>query len=1188
MSKVDIQPLPPILANSYQKDSLIYSTDSLCYYNVDFDKALLEDIKNKRFQIYNATYRYDPNNHHTIIFLSGRGKTCGKKIFTVEGFYPYCYIKNENGESRTYLREKVSKVLFETEPRIVADLRRSCEKLKKDIPKEADIPFCIKGDTLINYGDKYKRVDECNIGDTILSCNEKTLNQSYATITNIKTKQVDKYYRITTQNGTIECDGEHKIPVLDENGNIIIKLAKKISKYDFLLTTEFLGDSGKGFSFDNKFDDDIFEFFGYYIGDGTRIKNNSLCIKDKNYHNILYYSEILRKYIKTKSIPKESKGENSYKFEITNKYLATLFKKYNLNLLSKDIYIPEVIMKEAGTWQITNILKGLYDAEGSVSKDNITFTSISKKLILQIQLLLKRLGIISHLYSDKNTKSGNPIYIIQINEKRSIRRFKDNIGFNDINKLKKLEDIRQNEWCNYKNYPDEIKEIEDILYRKNIIPLKIKEIEIINRDTKLYDISLDVDFMFYGNNIIIHNCRRFLIDMYDYFKPESYIEPKIAILDIETDYPVNKNRIISFALNGYDGELYFNSLDYDGSYSLVLDLYSKITEYDIISNWNVEFDINVLQTNIDKYKMAFKPLMDGLSLSKEEYVKALTVDYNLFGMNGSNEIVDALIFYGFLKEDNDIIKYGDKKLYTDLNFILTPIDLLPISKKMYAKEIAGRWSLDNVGAKIVGLNKYPIEEKYIRDLDKETLLQYNVRDVIIPEIIDNTLGGLLAHVIMAWSLQQKITDMIMTAVVNDIALLREYHHNGVVLNSRPAFKLSDEEETYKAAEPDARPGVYNNIVAGDLKHAYPSAVIAINASSETKDPNGKYLAPNGVRFNEDKSIFINTLKELMVERGRVKKKMKEYPKNSSEWRMYKFIDFALKTQAAAFSHGIFGWENSRMKDIPVADAITATVRGILDVIKAKVDELGYPWVYVHTDSCYFQLGERNNSKDMNHIMDILNDTIKEYCVSQGYSMIPELEYKGFYPKTYIHSAARNVLIDEEGDWHTTGMNFMRSEVPPVLAEIEKELIASKINGEDNESLINKLRKLIENLKEVDSRDLGLIKPLTKSIKKYGRIGKDGFKVGIPYHIRAIENAKNDYGFKIKIGEKFMILPVMKLFNTDKQDYVAFNIDEGLPEFYEIDFDTYLKGNLFGKVNKLFDLKPKELRDRVYNVCENVE
>jgi len=713
---------------------------------------------------------------------------------------------------------------------------------------------------------------------------------------------------------------------------------------------------------------------------------------------------------------------------------------------------------------------------------------------------------------------------------------------------------------------------------KNVADLrKIEESKFLwpaPKDT-LYPVPCESDILF---------VRRFLIDTYDFFKPTEYIEPTVAIFDIETNFPVNNN-MISFSINNYNtGHVYHNSTYLDNKYSLYLDAYVRLKEFDIVTNWNVEFDISGLQTQLLKFKLLLKPIEEEYIISKEDFIRKVSIEYNLFGVKSTTDMLDALEQYNIIKIEDGIVKYGDVELDTNLSYVIAQLDLMPITQKMYGKQIRGRWTLDNTGKQICGIGKYDLEGKYPRELTEDELAEYNSMDVIIPEVIDNHLGGILAHVILGWQLQSKLEDMIITAAVNDIALLREYHKAGIVLPSRPPYsniKKKGDDYGYTAAEPVARPGVYKNVVTSDLHAAYPSTVIAINASSETKDSKGKYKAPNGVRFNDKHSIFIDTLKDLMKERVKVKAKMNKLPKGSSEWRKYKFIDFALKTTTAAFSHGIFGWENSRMKDFEVADAITSTVRELLNHIKQEIDNMGHPWIYLHTDSCYFQAPKEKGEE----LTKELNRRIKIYCNERGYSMVPNLEYKGFYPRAYVHSPARNVLVDENGEWHTTGMNYMRSEVSEPLANIEKELIRMKIDNASIESMEESLREMVKKLKDVPSYELAVIKPLTKSIKKYGRM-KDGVRIAVPYHIKSLLKAEKEYGFMVPIKGKFCVLPIIVdewtgiRVKRRKEVFMAFETNTELPNMYQIDYKAYLRSNLFGKINELFNLKPKELQAKI--------
>jgi DNA polymerase elongation subunit (family B) len=818
-----LEELPDALKSLYDKDSLIYDEDDHFYYNEDVDKDLIEDILNKDFQIYNGTYRYEKDWNSPKIYLIGRGRNCGKKIFKIENFKPYCYIESEDGEYKTNKGKTVEKIIFETEPRKVADLRRKREKIGSLIPYEADIIFV----------------------------------------------------------------------------------------------------------------------------------------------------------------------------------------------------------------------------------------------------------------------------------------------------------------------------------------------------------------------------RRFLIDTYDFFQSKEFVEPKICVFDVETNFPEN-NDLIAFSVNGYDGRLYYSDKHLsDNKWELALNAYDELLNYDIVTGWNIDFDIKSLSTKIQGIKLAFKPLEEKYELGKEAYIKKIALDYNIFGLPTCANIVNALLDYEYLKEENGIIKYGNKELRTDLNFIFTPVDSMVTTKKMYARQIQGRWSLDNAGEKLGGIGKHNFDIRYPRDMTHEQLLEYNVIDTIIPEILDNYLGGTKCHVILAWMLQSILDDVMVTAVVNDIALLRAYHKDKVVLSSRPPYSVRDKEDSYNAAEPDARPGVYDDIAAGDLDSAYPRTVMSLNASCETKDPNGKYIAPNGVRFNDKYSTFVAELRRLVKAKKNTKNKLKELEKGSPEWDTQYSIYFAIKTQVAAFSHGIFGWSSSRMKDKEIADAITSMPREIIELSKQKLDEIGHPWVYAHTDSTYFKA----NKEEAHQILKEVNKFIEKYCNDRNYNHIPYLDFEGYFPKAYIHSPARNVLVDEKGNWKPTGMNYTRSEVPEPLRYIEKSLIAEKLKGLNNEQLLEKLGELIEDLVKLDPRDIGITKPLNKPIKKYGRKGKDGTIVGIPYHITALQSAKDEYGFDVNVGEKFMVIPIL----TDetegvrvikrKRIYMAYSPEEGLPDMYEIDWENYFKSNLWGKICKLFDTTPSKLEKKFKEIKE---
>lgn len=648
--------------------------------------------------------------------------------------------------------------------------------------------------------------------------------------------------------------------------------------------------------------------------------------------------------------------------------------------------------------------------------------------------------------------------------------------------------------------------------------------------------------------------RRYRIDMLDYFKSESEIYPPVAIVDIETNHPESDD-IISIAIN-LNGELYF--IHEDNSLLNTLECYSIIKDAVILTGWNfLKYDYKYLTRDLK----TINQIIDHIALGNDigDLSLKLSFNYKLGNPSVINKIINKLIKLNKIKIKNNKIIYKEK-LDEKLNEFAV-IDLLEISKKMYPHELKS-WALHHVARELCDIS-YPKPSKHPKDLSEEDLLYRNVMDVIIPEEIDNLLGGIQFHVILSWMLQANIEDLIYHGTVNDIIILREYFKNGLVL---PSKNYEEEKEGYSAADPDATPGFYENIIALDLTHAYPSILMALNASIETKDPNGELIAANGVRFSRKKSVFVEAVKYLMNKRKEIKELMKKYNPNSDEYKRLDLVQFALKTQAAAYSHGIFGWKYSRLFDEEVADAITSTARDIIETLKEFIEStLKRKVIYTHTDSIYL-IGEEN---EINEIINILNNQIKEYCEERGYLYTPKLELKNFYPKGYIHARARNVLIDEDGNWHITGMNFNRAEVPEYLSELERKLIEMKLNGASNAELKAYLRKEIRNLHKVDSLLLGIKKPLKKPIEKYENN---------TLHIRALLNAKKDYGFMVEVGESYLILPVKKLKHNGKSDWIAFSLDDGLPSDYEIDVDTYLRSCLYGKIAPIFGMSSNQLEE----------
>ena len=85
---------------------------------------------------------------------------------------------------------------------------------------------------------------------------------------------------------------------------------------------------------------------------------------------------------------------------------------------------------------VASYLKGLFDAEGFVDKDEAAITMKNKLLVNQIHLLLLRFGIVgSFCYA------GREKWSVRITDKESLINFKEYIGFCAEDKSRKLKNL---------------------------------------------------------------------------------------------------------------------------------------------------------------------------------------------------------------------------------------------------------------------------------------------------------------------------------------------------------------------------------------------------------------------------------------------------------------------------------------------------------------------------------------------------------------------------------------------------------------------------------------------------------------------------------------------------------------------------------------------------------------------------
>ncbi|MGI6486550.1 MAG: LAGLIDADG family homing endonuclease [Tepidanaerobacteraceae bacterium] len=277
-------------------------------------------------------------------------------------------------------------------------------------------------------------------------------------------KEADEFYvhgkakvkKITTECGySVTITHEHRLRVIDSDGNYVWKYAKDIKKGDWLAlkkntypeTTDYRLPE---FAYEPPFNvkdiilpqepsEDLGEFIGCFIGDG------SISFNERGTGRVIFSvadeeSEVLdriislgKKLFAVEPVINKKPEDKSSNLFYNSTVLAQWLKHIGVDKVSSmDVRVPEIAFRGGMRFAI-GFLRGLFSADGYVSKEGyVTLYSVSKELIDGVKELLLALGIPSRtlINTDRRDSFGkSPVYKLNIITKEGYAIFRDKIGF---------------------------------------------------------------------------------------------------------------------------------------------------------------------------------------------------------------------------------------------------------------------------------------------------------------------------------------------------------------------------------------------------------------------------------------------------------------------------------------------------------------------------------------------------------------------------------------------------------------------------------------------------------------------------------------------------------------------------------------------------------------------------------------
>ncbi|HPM21254.1 MAG TPA: DNA polymerase domain-containing protein [Thermotogota bacterium] len=483
--------------------------------------------------------------------------------------------------------------------------------------------------------------------------------------------------------------------------------------------------------------------------------------------------------------------------------------------------------------------------------------------------------------------------------------------------------------------------------------------------------------------------QRYLIDLYYECNEGAQVKNNTVVLDIEVDagkafpdikkalnaitaialYDYNTDRYIALLLNEHGTEINSENaeiLSYNTESELLLAFIKIHRELNptILTGWNMDgFDIPYLINRMRRV------------IGDEETVKISPID---------------------------IISYDD----INERYVIPGISVLDYLKlyKKFTFSQERNYRLDTIGKKELGYGKIEYEgslqDLYNTDINK--YVEYNINDVKIVKELNDKLKFIDFTVTISIIGKIKYEDIYSSSRYIDGAILSYLKLNNLVA---PNKKRDNIKTTFEGAyvKPPT-PGLYPFVYDLDLTSLYPSIIMSLNISPETKvgkvlnyidNPtndyqlysfklnktvklskekfnemlvnNNLYIASNGVLYESKlnkEGIIPNILSKWFDKRVEYKNKMKKYGKsgNTEKYKFYDKLQYAQKVLLNSV-YGVLGLSSFRFYDLDNAAAVTTSGQTIIKNAADSANEFYYNKtktqndyvIYVDTDSLFLSL-----------------------------------------------------------------------------------------------------------------------------------------------------------------------------------------------------------------------------------------
>ncbi len=500
-------------------------------------------------------------------------------------------------------------------------------------------------------------------------------------------------------------------------------------------------------------------------------------------------------------------------------------------------------------------------------------------------------------------------------------------------------------------------------------------------------------------------------------------------------------------------------------------------------------------------------------------------------------------------------------------------DLLTAYKKMQGARKES-YRLDAIAEDELGEGKVrytgTISELWIDD--PQTLVDYNLKDVELCVEINRKNDIIEFYQEIARYVGCPLDNTINSSNIVDIFVLRKAYGRYVL----PSKGFANAEEFEGATVFDPSLGVRENVVVLDLKSLYPMCMMTINASPETKDPDGELHAPNGIRFrSEPDGLTRSIISDLLTERDEKKALRNEFDYGSPEYRLYDIQQNVLKVIMNTY-YGVSGYARFRLYDREIGSAVTSVGRAIIEHTRNVIEGMGFSVLYGDTDSCMIHLpplDKEDTISTARRIEEKLNDSYSSFArevlgaEKHYFSIKFEKIYKRFFQAGRKKRYAGHLVWKEGKDIDQidiVGFEMKRSDSPHMTKEVQLHVMELILRGSDIKELKAYLREIISGYRkgEYPLDDIGIPGGIGKALDAYET--QDA-------HIRGAIYSNKYLGTDFKKGSKPKRVYIKNVTSKyPKTDVICFEYADQVPPEFVVDYETMLEKSIKQPISRIIE------------------